>query len=183
MMTPTLIQLTPSYRESFLDYMDDFRRAGELDYVDDTVNAQTFSEFLDRLHRESAGIDLKPGIVPSTTWFLFDGQLILGRVSIRHWLTPRLEDFGGHIGYDVRPSCRGKGYGSLILHQALTKARELGLTKVLLTCNPANIPSVRTILKNGGKLASESAAVTAKNRPTQRYWIDITPISDKNPHI
>ena len=115
-----------------------------------------------------------PSIVPATTWFLWNGCRILGRVSIRHRLTPRLEDFGGHIGYDVRPSDRGRGYGSLLLTVALAKTRALGLPRVLLTCSPTNTASVRMILSNVGQLVSESPAISANNRPTQRYWIDTT---------
>jgi len=174
MSLPTLIELTASHQDAFLDYMDDFRRAGECDYVDDTITPQSFSKYVERLQRASAGKDLQPGIVPATTWFLWNGRRILGRVSIRHRLTPRLEDFGGHIGYDVRPSDRGHGYGSVLLCLALAKARAIGLLRVLLTCSPTNTASVRMILSNGGQLVSESPAISANNRPTQRYWIDTT---------
>jgi hypothetical protein len=54
--------------------------------------------------------DVKPGRVPETVyWGVVDGEYI-GRVSLRHVLNPHLEQWGGHIGYQVRPSRRGRGY-------------------------------------------------------------------------
>jgi predicted acetyltransferase len=170
---PILIALAPSHCDAFLDYIDDFRRTGESEYVEDTITTQLFAHYAERLRQEAAGIDLARGIVPASTWFLWDGRLILGRTAIRHRLTPNLEDFGGHIGYDVRPSQRGRGYGSLLLALALVKAHQLGLKRVLITCSPDNIPSMCIIQRNGGQLASQSPAITADNRLTQRYWIDI----------
>lgn len=44
---------------------------------------------------------------------------ILGAVDIRHELNHRLRNIGGHIGYGVARSYRGKGYASTLLGQAL----------------------------------------------------------------
>jgi predicted acetyltransferase len=85
---------------------------------------------------------------------------------------PALEKKGGHIGYYIRPSQRGKGYGNLILHLSLEKARELGLKRVLVTCDDNNDASLKTIENNGGKLVDkikgEGSVVL-----TRRYWIDL----------
>ena len=58
-----------------------------------------------------------------------------------------------------------------MLALGLDKARQLGLTRVLITCDPENIASVRVIEKNGGVLASRSVAHTG--RLTARYWIEL----------
>ena len=110
--------------------------------------------------------------MPATTYWLVrpDGT-ILGQAGLRHRLTPALEDFGGHIGYAIRPSARGKGYGTKMLAMALDEARDMGLPRVLITCDPANIASVRVIQKNGGVVASKSVAYTG--RMTSRYWIEL----------
>lgn len=72
----------------------------------------------------------------------------LGTSRLRHYLVAYTERFGGHIGYDIRPlSCR-KGYGAVILSLTLQKARNIGLKKVLLTCDDDNTGSVKIIEKH-----------------------------------
>ena len=83
-----------------------------------------------------------------------------------------LRDFGGHIGYGVRPSERRKGYATLMLRLVLDKARAMGIERVLITCDKDNLASARVIQKNGGVLDSESYSEQAK-RVTQRYWIEL----------
>ena len=54
---------------------------------------------------------------------------------------------GGHIGYDISPVYRKKGYGFQILKLALKKALEIGLKEVIVTCNINNIASKKIIEK------------------------------------
>ena len=107
----------------------------------------------------------------SAFWLLSGEEMLLGEVHIRHRLTPSLEDYGGNIGYMVRPGQRCRGHATRMLGMALEKAREMGMKRVLLTCEPENLASARVILKNGGRLISESVARTG--RLTSRYWIDL----------
>jgi predicted acetyltransferase len=79
---------------------------------------------------------------------------------------------GGNIGYGVRPTARGQGYGSELLRGTLQKAKQLGLAKVLLTCGKMNLASAKVILANGGALESEEF-VAKRNEVVQRYWIDL----------
>ena len=65
----------------------------------------------------------------------------VGRVSLRHRLNAGLEAWGGHIGYEVRPSVRGRGYGHALLAGMLPHARTLGLERVLLHCDDSNAAS------------------------------------------
>lgn len=60
-------------------------------------------------------------------------------------------EFASHIGYSVRPSERGRGYGRELLRLALEKARELGLEKLRLVCVDTNTASIRVITANGGR--------------------------------
>src|SRR3989344_8456793 len=79
----------------------------------------------------------------------------IGRLSIRHKLNDHLLKIGGHIGYDIRPSKRSRGYGTAILRLGLPKAKELRIERALLTCNENNIASLKIIEKAGGVLESK----------------------------
>lgn len=122
------------------------------------------------------GRDLPPGRVAETRFFLVaheaDALTVIGMSTLRHTLTPLLEDVGGHIGYRIRPSARRQGYGTRILELTLRQAQPLGLSRVLLTCDQDNIASARVIQRNGGVLASEGySAQTAT--VVSRYWIEL----------
>jgi predicted acetyltransferase len=92
------------------------------------------------------------GRVPATTLWWVDGDEYLGRLTIRHRLTPHLLNVGGHIGYDVRPSARRRGHATAMLAVALPMACELGINPALITCDEDNIASRKVIEANGGVL-------------------------------
>ena len=79
---------------------------------------------------------------------------------------------GGNIGYGIIPSKRGLGYGTKALKLTLEKAKELGLKKVLLTCNSTNIGSKKVIEANGGLLENEILGEEGKPNKL-RYWIEL----------
>ncbi|MFI6599526.1 GNAT family N-acetyltransferase [Nonomuraea sp. NPDC050536] len=111
-----------------------------------------FNRYVTRLLDESLESTPRPeGFVPSTTLWWIDGQEFLGRLAIRHRLTPALEDAGGHIGYDVRPTARNRGHATAMLRAALPVACRLGIDPVLLTCDDTNEFSRRAIERNGGR--------------------------------
>jgi len=86
----------------------------------------------------------------STYWFYVDGMPV-GICRFRHFLTDKLRKEGGHIGYAVRPSMRGHGYGTLMLRQLLAVPPTMGVHRVLLSTHPDNLTSQRVILANGGQ--------------------------------
>ncbi len=134
---------------------------------------QDFAGYVRLLEEEAAGIGLAPGLVPQNTYWLVRDQLeIVGTSRLRHFLTPTLEDNGGHIGYSICPTDRRRGYGTHILALTVARARARGLARVLVTCDADNIGSARIIQKNGGLLASESVSHTS-GQLVSRYWIDL----------
>ena len=78
-----------------------------------------------------------------------DEDTIIGIIDLRHTLNDFLKDFG-NSGYSVRPSQRKKGYATQMLKLILEVAREAGLTELHLSVEKDNIPSIKTIVKNGG---------------------------------
>ncbi len=79
---------------------------------------------------------------------------------------------GGHIGYVIRPSKRRLGYGTVLLRLGLNKARERGLSRVLLTCGETNSASRKIIEANGGQF-EDAVVVAGQTAKTLRYWISL----------
>jgi predicted acetyltransferase len=111
-------------------------------------------------------------LVPQTTFWLVDGDAYIGRLSLRHHLNDSLRLIGGHIGYDIRPSMRRQGYGTRALALGLIEARNLGLTRVLVTCDKENTGSRRIIERNGGVLEDETT-IPDYDGVILPYWITL----------
>lgn len=133
----------------------------------------SYEEWLDHLKANSRPETLRPGWVVSSTFFAVRGSdgKIVGMVDIRHELNDFLRNYGGHIGYGVRPSERNKGYATRILLLALDYCRGLGLDKVMLACDKENAASRKTILKCGGVLEHEFLHTDGKT--VQVFWISL----------
>jgi predicted acetyltransferase len=114
---PTLSPPTVDVHRSFLAAMEEFRAEGRGGAGDDTMighdnrrwapdreSPEVFGRYVDAVRAEALEETPRaPGRVPQTTLWWVDGAEYLGRVGIRHRLTPALRERGGHIGYDVRP--------------------------------------------------------------------------------
>jgi predicted acetyltransferase len=167
-----LIEPTLEWEREYAAFLREYVESGDKDYNISISGASDAAALIRQLQDHARGVGLPEGWVPASTYWLVSAEgRILGQLGLRHRLTPALEDFGGHIGYGVRPGERKKGYGVKILALTLEKARAMGLKRVLITCDPANIASARIIQTNGGWLSSESVA--KNGRMTSRYWIDL----------
>ncbi len=185
---PALVDPDLPYQRSFLAAVDEIRTLGEDErhagltvigatddfagefFASETLgDPDTFSEFCRRLSGLSDPATWRPeGIVASTHVWWVDGVEYLGRLSIRHALTPWLEEYGGHVGYVVRPSARRKGHASAMLRAALPIANRLGIDPVLVTCDDSNAPSRTVIERAGGRFEDQRGNKL-------RYWISTTP--------
>jgi predicted acetyltransferase len=144
-------------------------------FLRDYRDGMDFAAFLRLLDDHRAGRGLPPGVAPSSFLFAFVGDEIVGRASIRHVLVPPLGEAAGHIGYSVLPHARNRGLATRILRDAVAFARaELGLDRVLVTCDDDNAASIRVIEKNGGVFAGTIEDPSLR-RPKRRYWIDCRP--------
>lgn len=166
-----LAQITPELAAAYLAMVSEFEEAGEgYPWNDADLAKRDFAAFVDDLRNESLGIGLPPGIVPQTTYVLLDGAgQALGEIRFRPHLTEPFEQHHGHIGYNVRPRQRGKGYATRMLALALDEARALDLESVMLPVEGKNPASVRVIEKNGGAL--ERHYIDDSGVLVSIYWI------------
>jgi len=149
---------------------EEFLAAGDGRYRDAAHDVPAFVEMCEH---HSLGRNLPTDWVPQTTfWLVRDAKKIVGCSRLRHRLTQFLAERGGHIGYDVRPSERRRGYGTRLLQLTLIEARRIGLTRLLITAEEANVPSWRIIEKNGG--LCEPGLLLTESGALRRYWIDTT---------
>ncbi|EGT5620265.1 GNAT family N-acetyltransferase [Clostridium perfringens] len=162
-----------NFKNEIEEYKNEFILNGDsMDGCAGLGNIESFEEWIQILKYNSNISTVREGFVPSSTYMAIreSDNRIVGMIDIRHFLNDYLEKFGGHIGYSVRKSERKKGYAKKMLELALEKCKELNINRVLLTCSKDNIPSMKTILSQGGILENE---VLGGERITCRYWIDL----------
>lgn len=104
-------------------------------------------------------------------WFSVDGEFV-GDVSLRLKLNPLLENFGGHIGYGVRPSQQGKGWATRMLAATRQWASDNhGLHSLLVTCSDTNPASEKVIQKNGGRFLREGRAPYGYDEGITKFYV------------
>ena len=169
-----LVKLTVEYKKQLTDMMDEWL-AVEKDFSPYAIRKNDYHDFEYYLENLETKEGEKPGLVPDSVYFCLDidRNIFVGAVNIRHYLNESLYKSGGHIGDGIRPSERRKGYATAMIGLALEKCKELGINKVLMTCDKTNIGSAKSITNNGGVLESE---FEEDGVVEQRYWITLVSI-------
>ncbi len=118
--------------------------------------------------------------VPARTYFLIreNDNRIVGMINIRLTLNERLRKLGGHIGYGIRPSERGKGYNRINLYLGLMVCDEKGIAKVLMDADIDNPASWRTMEALGGVRINEYYSEEEKCQVVD-YNIDVKEALEK----
>ena len=155
-------------KETVLDMMSEFEKnqsAHDGGFWD--AEGFVYEEWLESNQNHEMGINLPEGWVPDIQLVAFakDGKAV-GFLNLRLRLNDFLLEEGGHIGYSIRPSERGKGYAKEALRQGLQVAKEKNIHRALVTCSTENSASRAVILANGGELEDV-------RNGTERYWIDL----------
>jgi len=164
-----LIEPALNWQNAFLEMAAEFALANDRRYLS-ALN--DIAGYVHTLQQYARGANLPPGRVRETTYWGLVGSTLVGSIRLRHELTPWLQEIGGHIGYEVRPSQRRQGYGTHMLALTLDRARQLGLPGVLITCDTDNRGSARVIEKNSGTLTYQGT-IEGYAKPISRYWIDL----------
>ncbi|MHC3510540.1 GNAT family N-acetyltransferase [Streptococcus suis] len=153
-------------KDTILDMLAEFEAAGSAmdggHYPKDLV----YEEWLEQNLSNEMGLDLPNGYVPAIQYVSFDQTgKALGFLNLRLRLNDFLLKKGGHIGYSIRPTERGKGYAKDQLRLGLREATTKNISKVLVTCSTENQASRRTIVACGGVLEDIRDGI-------ERYWIE-----------
>lgn len=134
------------YIQEHLDANSDINGVGGLKkYLDN------YEGWLEKLEEDYVRIPDEEK-VPARTYFLIReaDNKIIGMINIRLVLNDALKKFGGHIGYGIRPSERGKGYNKINLYLGLKVCDEYGIDTVLMDADLNNPASWKTMESLGG---------------------------------
>lgn len=161
-----------AFSNYYLEYVTDTLKHNHL-YLDlYELGYSDYEAYINKLRMQREGKCLPEGWAPSHTLFLVDNNDIKGVIRIRMNLASEfLQKYIGHMGYDIKASERGKGYGREILSLGLLKAKELGLQEVLILCSEENIASRKIIEQHEGQF--ESTIIDSEGEVLRRYWIDL----------
>ena len=111
-----------------------------------------YREWLVKSHECALGIGLEDWMVPQIVYWLFLDGVPVGMGKLRLYLTEKLREEGGHIGYAIRPKYRNLGYGKVLLKKLIEKAHEHAIDKILITVRNQNTASIKVALANGGHI-------------------------------
>lgn len=155
-------------KEAVLDMMREFEETASA-HDGGFWNAENFDykEWIAGNADAEMGLNIPDGWVPAVQFVGFEGEKAVGFLNLRLRLSDFLLEQGGHIGYSVRPSERGRGYAKEMLAQGVSTAISKNIKKVLVTCSETNPASRAVILANGGVLEDVREG-------TERYWIEVT---------
>lgn len=162
----------PSWAETVTDFGEEVMH-GSGDWNLDRPVEPTESccqDLIDVLTEREAA-DPAGGRVASTYFWITarDGgpdDEVIGFLNLRHDLNAWLLEEGGHIGYSVRPARRRQGHATRALALGVRRAGEVGIERVLVTCDTGNLASARTIETGGGVFEDV-------RKDKRRYWITV----------
>lgn len=130
----TLIRVPPSllWEKQYQEMVREFLEAGEGHFNNFPLAINDFAAFIAELEDEAAGRNLPPDISPQRTyWTIRNGETLVGEIRLRPTISPPYEQQNGHIGYNIRPSQRRKGFATRQLTLLLDEARNCGLVRVM----------------------------------------------------
>jgi len=176
-----LVKPSQKYLDSFLRATDEYKKdenhfgRGGIDPLIKAVEENKVDEYFKKESDYEHEENLPEGYVPGTKYWLLDDDEFVGVFSIRHRLTPKLEEIGGQIAVNISPKYRGK-YSSFIgIKMCLEQAHKLGLNRVLMTCDVNNTASYRGIMgllkMYGGEQITDSRG---DGYHQHRVWINTT---------
>lgn len=142
-----------SRKEEAIAYIREFREYGS--QINGAGGLNHFLTDYDgwlRMTAERAVAELTEERVPAREFFLVreNDNRIIGMINIRLALNGKMRKHGGHIGYSIRPTERGKGYNKINLYLGLKVCSRYGIKTVMLDADLNNPASWRTMEALGG---------------------------------
>lgn len=182
----SLVTPTIEYQSDAIEYINEFKKynsaingvGGLHRYLDD------YSGWLKKLEEDKNRIPSEEK-VPALTFFLVreNDNHIVGMINIRLALNSKLKEYGGHIGYSIRPTERRKGYNKINLYLGLLVCQEHGIKEAFLDCDKDNLGSAKTMRALGGIMVREYFDEKNSHCLVQDYLFDVDKCIENNKDI
>ena len=170
-----LVKPDLSFKEKAIEFVKEFKDNNSKIHgggkIGKYLEESTYEEWLKYLNKQKDIIPDDIRVPDETYFFVNEDDYIIGIINIRLGLNAALKELGGHIGYSIRPTKRGKGYNKINLYLALKRLQEVGEKEALLDCEIDNKASSGTIKALGGKLVNTKE--TEKYGMVEDYIINI----------
>ena len=117
------------YLNEFVEYESDLNGVGSLRKI---FEGLTFEEALERCKKmEDEEYAKSINKCPGKTFLIIreNDNKIVGAINVRWNLPEAMLNFGGHIGYSIRPTERRKGYNKINLYLGMIEAKKIGLDR------------------------------------------------------
>ena len=105
-------------------------------------------------------------------YLCYDGDEVVGVLNLKFTLTPFLLNYGGHVGYAVRPSRQNHGLATQMMRQCMDIARGMGMEKLLLVCDDDNYASEKVILRSGA-VYEDTRYDPEEAVNVKRFWVTL----------
>jgi predicted acetyltransferase len=130
-----LSEPTVEVHASFLRALDEYHREDlhadlRAEILADPGKFLEWAESLGHAGLAGMAADDRDRVPHRVLWWVAGGEYI-GRMRINLELNDSLRDFGGHIGYDIRPSARRRGHATSLLAAGLRIANGFGIDPAL----------------------------------------------------
>lgn len=145
------IEASTDLETALLDYANECDDSGIEMYQRAVADPKTYLASLVARKRADCA-ELPEGWLPSTTYYCMEDGRILGAIRVRQGTNDWVENVIGHIGYETRPSARGKGVARFLLSWVVKHVIEC---RSIVTCNVGNLASRRVIESCGGEFLGE----------------------------
>jgi len=157
------------YRNEMLESNSTFDGCSSLDKYEDIEKWHLNCNLFESVYT------LPPGYSLGFEYLYLCDDEVVGMINMRPDALnhPYLKQFGGHIGYSIKPSKRQTGIGTKMLKEFLPICKDIyKLDKILITCLEENIGSKKIIINNGGIFES-SVLYNPTDKKLERYWIKL----------
>lgn len=171
-----LIRPSKLYKDKILAFKEEFCANDEIISGGELLDKLDFDEWIEYVQRNSDINTVSGDWVLTDMFFACEDDEFVGVIAFRHKLNDFLKDWG-HVGYSVKPSCRGNKIATFMLSKIVDYAGSIGLDSLQLSCYEDNVASSKTILNNGGKFVRSFKYLDKK---VNVYIIELDNIHNSN---
>ncbi len=135
--------------DSYTDFLSECFNNGIDKYESALVDVNSY---LHTLILNSQGEALSDGLPRTSTYFCVQNNEIIGAIRYRHGTNEYIERVIGHVGYETKPTARGKGVAQLMLNWI---QKNILKANIIVTCEINNVASKKVIERCNGKYINQ----------------------------